>query len=78
MRRRLAVLSTIVLGLLLTAGPALATEGSGGSGGSSGDDDLWTGLILALFGGVIIGIVAFVDSTTGRNALDDAEHDAAH
>lgn len=77
MRRRLAVLSTIVLGLLLTAGPALATESSGGSGGS-GDDDLWTGLIYALFGGVILGVVAFVDSTTGRNALDDVEHDAAH
>lgn len=75
MRRRLAVLSTIVLGLLLTAGPAFATESSGGS---SGDDDLWTGLIYALFGGVILGIVAFVDSTTGRNALDDLEHDAAH
>lgn len=73
MRRRLALLGTIVLGLLLTAGPALATEG--GAGTSDGGDDLWTGLIYAAIAGVILGVIAFVDSTTGPNSLDDPDHE---
>lgn len=71
MRRRLVVLSTAVLALLLTALPALAADGNGAA--ESGDD-LWTGLIYAMVGGVILGVIAFVDSTTGANELDG--HDA--
>lgn len=70
MRRRLAVLSTAVLALLLTAVPAFAADGKGESG-----DDLWTGLIYSMIAGVIIGVIAFVDSTTGSNKLDDVGHD---
>lgn len=72
MRLRILILSTIVLSLLLIAVPALAAE-SGGSAG--GEEDLTTGILLALVGGVILGIVAFVDSTTGENSLDGLQHD---
>lgn len=74
MRRRLAILSTLVLGLLLVAGPAFAADG----GGAGEGEGLWTGLIYSAIAGTILGIVAFVDTTTGSNALDDLDHDAGH
>lgn len=73
MRRLMAVLTASVLSLLLLAGPALAADASEGSG----DDDLWRGLIYAAIAGTILGVIAFIDSTTGDNALDDA-HGADH
>lgn len=72
MRRRFALLSTLVLALLLIAAPALAAENGEQAGGSG--DDLWTGLIYAFFAGLLLGIIAFVDSTTGSNSLDDLDH----
>jgi uncharacterized membrane protein len=69
--RRLALLATVVTGLLLVAAPALAAE----EAEAAAVEGQWTGLMYALVAGVIMGVLVFVDVVVGA---DDGGHDAHH
>lgn len=71
MRRRLALLTTLVIGLLLVAVPALAAE----EAEAAATEGQWTGLVYALVAGIIFGTLVFVDVVVGS---DDTGHDAHH
>lgn len=62
-------LGAAVLALVLTAGPALATEGSESSAEGFGSGQ-WDGMVLALVGGVLLGIVVFAMSKPGEIKRD--------
>lgn len=74
-RRAATVLWLTALGLVLTAAPALATEGQGRAG--TGDDDLVGGVILAGVAGVVVGILVSLSAETGAERAghdDEAGH----
>lgn len=75
MARRLAILTTTVIGLVLAAGPALAAaeETSHSDAEAFG---LWDGLIYAAIAGVIVGLAVFLDAYASADA--DEGHDAHH
>jgi hypothetical protein len=74
--RRLAIITTTVIGLVLAAGPALAAaeETSHSEAEAFG---LWDGLIYAAIAGVIVGLAVFLDAYSGVDA-DEGHHDAHH
>lgn len=70
MRRTLSILATSVLLVVLTALPALATEGATEAAESSSTD--WSGMIYAVVLGVVMGFLAFFDA--GMPSRADEHH----
>ena len=71
MRRRLAVLPVLVLGLLLVAVPAIAASEESEKVEEFG---MWDGLIYATIAAVVMGLVAFFDAYAGASDDGHADH----
>ena len=75
MRRRLALLTTTIIGLLLVAGPALAAGEEGEAATEKAAEfGLWDGLIYAAIGAVVFGLFVFFDSYAGAEDTGDHGH----
>lgn len=57
--------------LLLTAGPAAATEGQSTGAAAGFGTGLWDGMMLAAPFGVLVGVLAFAMSRPGEIHRDD-------
>lgn len=81
MRRVLFAVIAALVGLALTAVPALATESGAGAEGMPGiqtDEDI-NGVLFALIVGTIAGVFLFLDAYTGQEETDThGDGDDAH
>lgn len=69
MRRILLIVSASALSLWLLAAPATAAEKAEGAAASAASFD---GVVAALIGGVILGVLAFMDARVSKG--DGAVH----